>query len=181
MTTENLVFRQMIYVGDVGTEFRVDCKVNVVGAIEQRIKLLRPDDTEASWASTLLGAVGTVTIAAQGTGYVVDEILTVVQTGASGCRLKVTTIGAGGVVTGLQVVDGGLTYETGTALATTGGSGAGLTVNITGLSSATILKYVTMTGDLNLSGIWTLQAYIRLSNWVGLGESASFEVYDRFM
>lgn len=177
---DNLIFRQKIYVGDVGTEFRIDCKVNVVSAIEQRIKLLRPDDSEASWASTLLGAVGTVTIAAPGTGYAVDEIITVVQTGASGCRLKVASVSTGGVVTGLQVVDGGLTYETGTALATTGGSGSSLTVNIVGLASATILKYVTLTGDLNLAGIWTLQAFIRLSNWVGLGESSSFEVYERF-
>jgi hypothetical protein len=177
---ESPIFKQKIYVNDVGTEFRVDCKVDVISAIEKHIRVLKPSGAEASWASTLLGAVGSVTVNFGGTGYAVDDILTVVQVGASGCRVKVTSVNSG-VVTGLQVIDSGITYEPATGLSTTGGSGSGCLVNIFSLASATILKYVTMTGDLSEAGIYTLQASIRLPNWVGLGESAYFEVFDRFM
>lgn len=68
-----------------------------------------------------------------GTGYKVGDIVTVVQGGASGGTATVATIGGGGAVTGLNVntAADGTGYSTATALATTGGSGTGLEVDIT--------------------------------------------------
>lgn len=71
-------------------------------------------------------------------------------------------------------------YEVKTAVPTKGGSGSGFKLNITSLSTATTLKYFTMSGDLNEVGIYILQAKIRLPSWDGLGESANLEVYDIF-
>ena len=72
---------------------------------------------------------------AAGTGYVVGDLITVVQGGASNGVLKVTTVGGGGVVTGLatQVGYQGTGYSATSGLTTTGGSGTGLEVDITAI------------------------------------------------
>jgi hypothetical protein len=77
---------------------------------------------------------------AAGTGYVVGDIITVTQSGASGGECEVTTIGGGGAVTGLSVVrqNAGAGYSVATALATTGGSGTNLEVDITAVSATNV-------------------------------------------
>jgi len=69
-----------------------------------------------------------------GTGYVVGDIITVVQGGASFGQLRVAAV-TSGAVTSLITIAGqqGTGYATGTALATTGGSGTGLEVDITAI------------------------------------------------
>ena len=71
----------------------------------------------------------------EGLNYVVGDVVTVVQVGGSLGTAKVTTIGAGGAVTGLLVIEGeqGTGYAIATGLATTGGSGTGLEVDITAI------------------------------------------------
>jgi hypothetical protein len=78
-------------------------------------------------------AVQTTTVAVGGTGYVVGDIVTITQSSAQGGELQVTTIGGSGAVTGVTVVpqNQGTGYSVATGLATTGGTGTGLTVNIT--------------------------------------------------
>lgn len=73
-----------------------------------------------------------------GTGYKVGDVITVVQGGASGGTATVATIGGGGAVTGLNVntAADGTGYATATALATTGGSGTSLQVDITLIGEA---------------------------------------------
>jgi len=69
-----------------------------------------------------------------GTGYVVGDVITVIQGLASGGQAKVTSIGGGGAVTGLSVLaapNDGTGYSVATGLTTTGGSGTGLEVDIT--------------------------------------------------
>jgi hypothetical protein len=68
-----------------------------------------------------------------GANYKVGDVITVVQSGASGGQATVTSIGTGGVVTGLSVLtaNDGTGYSPNTGLATTGGSGTGLEVDIT--------------------------------------------------
>jgi hypothetical protein len=70
-----------------------------------------------------------------GTGYVVGDIVTVTQSSASFGELRVSTIGTNGVVTGLVIVSGhqGTGYSIASGLATTGGSGTGLQVDITAI------------------------------------------------
>ena len=67
---------------------------------------------------------------AAGTGYVVGDVVAVVQSGASGGKLTVTAVSSG-VPTALAVWTIGTLYSTATNLATTGGSGSGLHVDIT--------------------------------------------------
>jgi hypothetical protein len=74
--------------------------------------------------------IGTVAVFAAGSSYVVGDIVTVVEGGASGGQLHITSIGAGGAVTGLAVIEQGNGYVAATGLMTTGGSGTGLEVYI---------------------------------------------------
>lgn len=73
-----------------------------------------------------------------GTGYVVGDLITVVQSSASFGVLKVTTIGTNGVVTGLATLPGqqGTGYSDATGLSTTGGTGTGLEVDITAIGES---------------------------------------------
>ncbi len=82
---------------------------------------------------TAIAAVEAGTYA--GTGYKAGDVVTVVQAGASGGKLKVTAIGTGGAVTGFEIVPGsrGTLYSVASGLSTTGGSGTGLSVNITAI------------------------------------------------
>jgi hypothetical protein len=73
---------------------------------------------------------------AAGTGYAVGDVVTVVQAAASGGKLKVTTVGVGGAVTGVKIIEGsqGTGYAEGTGLeTTTTGSGTGLQADITAI------------------------------------------------
>ena len=75
-----------------------------------------------------------------GTGYVVGDIITVVQTGASNGQLRVAAIGSGGTVTTLTTIVGaqGTGYSIATGLSTTGGSGTGLDVSITAIGETAL-------------------------------------------
>jgi hypothetical protein len=56
-----------------------------------------------------------------GSGYSVDDVLTVVQEGAEGGTFRVTSIGGGGVVTGIEALTPGRDYSAATGLSTTVG------------------------------------------------------------
>src|SRR6185312_6701081 len=73
-----------------------------------------------------------------GTGYVVGDIITVTQSGASNGQARVSTIGAGGAVTALTIIVGqqGTGYSVATGLTTTGGTGTGLEVDITAIGES---------------------------------------------
>lgn len=78
-------------------------------------------------------AIATATIDAPGTGYTVGDVLGVTQSAASGAQIQVTSVGANGVVTGIQVVYGGTGYVVASALPTTGGTGTGFELTVTAL------------------------------------------------
>jgi hypothetical protein len=71
-----------------------------------------------------------VTINSGGTGYLsTDAVL--ITGGGDNAQLNITSVGAGGVVTGLNpALSLGTGYAVGTNIATSGGTGTGLTVNI---------------------------------------------------
>lgn len=75
-----------------------------------------------------------------GTGYVVGDIITVVQSSASNGQLRVAAISTNGVVTALTTLIGqqGTSYTVANGLATTGGSGTGLEVNITAIGESAL-------------------------------------------
>lgn len=74
---------------------------------------------------------------AGGTGYVVGDIITVTQGGATNGQARVGAV-TSGAVTALTVSAGtqGSGYSTATSLATTGGTGTGLTVDITAIGES---------------------------------------------
>lgn len=87
-----------------------------------------------------LSQIATVAIGSDaGTGYLVNDTVSVTQLGASGAVLKVASVSEGGVVTGLSIVPAsagtGYSIATGLATAHITGSGSGLTVNITAINT----------------------------------------------
>jgi len=79
--------------------------------------------------------MATVTLGAGGTGYTVNDVLTVVQSGASGGTVTVTSVNAG-VITGISLTTGGTGYSIADGLAVTGGTGANATINITAIADS---------------------------------------------
>ncbi len=95
---------------------------------------------EAFGVSTITrAATGNTTLVVNngGVGYLPGQTITVSGGGGSGCTATVTSIttratdNAPGVVTGLTLLTSGTTYTAGSARATTGGTGTGLTVDNT--------------------------------------------------
>lgn len=70
---------------------------------------------------------------ATGTGYYVNDVVTVTQSGASGGQAQITALTGGNSVTTVALVPGhaGTNYNTTTGIGTTGGSGTGLLVDVT--------------------------------------------------
>jgi hypothetical protein len=86
--------------------------------------------------------IATVAVNSGGTGYVVNDILTVIQPGAVGGQLRVTSVSAG-VVTGLAVLWGGADYSAASGLPTTDvttPAANGCTVNILTVSLGTFVN-----------------------------------------
>jgi len=77
------------------------------------------------------GAILTVELVptAGGSGYTLNDVLTVVQTGASGGTVTASAV-ADGVVTEITLTTGGTGYIADSGLATTGGTGTGCTIEI---------------------------------------------------
>lgn len=90
----------------------------------------------ASNSTKSLGVELTLTVQAGGTGYVVGDILTIVQSGASGGTAKVASIGGSGDVATVTFLTGGTGYGIAGTLATTTDSvaGADCTLNITAVT-----------------------------------------------
>ena len=97
--------------------------------------------TDSSGSKTeLTSMISTIsaTPTAGGTGYVVNDILTI-STGNGTAQVQATGV-SGGVVTSVTLYKNGSNYAVGTGQATIGGSGLGCTINITAISSSTLLS-----------------------------------------
>lgn len=94
------------------------------------------------------GQISTITINAPGTGYAVNDTGTI-NGGTADATYQITSIGAGGAVTGVLLTLGGTKYSPANAVATTDGGaqpgvGTGFRVNITStLTGDGTLKVVT--------------------------------------
>jgi hypothetical protein len=78
------------------------------------------------------GEVAAASINVGGSGYHLNDVLTVVQSGGAGATVKVVEVGAGGAVAGIVILNPGTGYEIGSGLLTTvipsGGTGCILNV-----------------------------------------------------
>lgn len=79
---------------------------------------------------TIEGPPRGIAVGSGGTGYVVGDIVTLVQGGASGGTLRVAGVSTG-VATSAVWVTSGTGYTTASGVTTSGGTGTGLTINLT--------------------------------------------------
>ena len=88
------------------------------------------------------GIVASISIGNGGSGYSVNDVLTVVQSGGSGCTVTVTSVAAG-VVDGVSLTTGGTGYEVANNLATTvaPAGGTGCLINIVTLTTRTVTRH----------------------------------------
>ena len=81
--------------------------------------------------SSHTGAVKTADVGGTaGTGYAVDDVLTITQGGASGGTVKVTAVGEKGALSDVEILTTGSGYSTSDNLATSGGSGSSAQISI---------------------------------------------------
>lgn len=76
------------------------------------------------------GLVSSAVINAAGTGYLVGDVVGISGGADNNAALRIMTIGGGGSVTGINIQRGGTGYIKASNVATTGGTGTGLTVDI---------------------------------------------------
>lgn len=100
-----------------------------------------------------------------GTNYVVGDILTV-TTGGSNGKVRVTSVSAGGVVTGVELFAAGTTaYTPGAGKVTSGGTGTSCTINISTVGNT---ARVTLVQNHNLAqGDSIVIAGVSTANWNG--------------
>jgi hypothetical protein len=71
-----------------------------------------------------------INVDAGGDGYNVNDVLTVIQGGATGGTAAVASVGPGGSITSLCILNPGVNYTSATGLTVIGGEGTGALVNI---------------------------------------------------
>jgi len=84
--------------------------------------------------------ITTVTLGSGGSGYTLNDVLTIVQTGASGGTATVTGVAAG-VITSISLTTGGTHYSIANGLSITGGTGTGATINVTAVDATNAVEW----------------------------------------
>lgn len=82
------------------------------------------------------GAIATAAIAAGGTGYTAEDVVTI--GGGTGATVKVLTVNETGVAQTIQLLTAGSGYSAAATAAVTGGTGTGLTLLTTLVGSGTV-------------------------------------------
>jgi hypothetical protein len=113
----------------------------------------------------------TVPSSCSGTGYALNDVLTLVQSGASGGTFEVMQLGAGNCVAAGVVTVAGLGYSVASGVTTTGGTGTGATLNITQVATSTMSQVTVDNNDLNDPGQLAAQSAL-LSGITAYGTSA---------
>jgi len=124
-----------------------------------------------TWNVADNGEVKTVTVNVGGSGYAIGDILNIIQSTGADATITVTSIGSGGVVSGISVRSVGRGYTVANGLATSyysqgSGSGTNLTVNITAIQA------------LGISG--TSTAVFKNSAWIGNARAVTFSASDSY-
>jgi len=116
-----------------------------------------------------------VSVAAAGTGYQTGDVVTVLQSGASGGTLVVGTVStSGGVVNFNSTPSIGTGYSVASSLNTTGGHGQGLQVNVVSTSNSFGPAAITLGPDGN---VWFVAASGVANNIIEVSPSGQFTAY----
>lgn len=108
--------------------------INTPGQLPQAgMRFYVPGDTvfytiESVNDASSSGAVTAASVQAAGNGYILNQILNLVQGSAVGGQVQVASLGPNGSVTGLTLYAGGVGYVLGSGLLTTVGEGATITI-----------------------------------------------------
>lgn len=123
----------------VGVDFGTTSETynQAVAAFSQQPNMLAGGGNLIIFPSFASTSISTVAITAAGTGYVVGDVLNVVQGSAYGGTVTVATVYAG-TVTSVTVTTKGTGYSLASGLATTGGTGTGCTIQITAVTTETL-------------------------------------------
>jgi hypothetical protein len=106
---------------------------------------------EGGWVKTPVGAILTAVIDEdnKGSGYSVNDVLTVVQAGGSLGTLKVLTVDEDGAIGTIEIITAGSGYQANTSLSTSvtpsGGTGAKVGITVTPANPQVISAYGTVT------------------------------------
>lgn len=117
---------------------------------------------------------------AAGTNYVVGDLVTCSTSGTSG-TFFVTSVGAGGAVTGLQLAASGSGYANGSSN-TTGGAGSGLTITLTVGTTALVSTATNHdfrdwgTDQVKIAGCATDTSFNAVFTIIGVGSQTTFSI-----
>lgn len=133
----------------VGIDFgtTTETYLQAVAVFSQQPNILAGGGSLIIFPSFTNTSIATVSVPSGGTGYVVGDILNVIQNGAYGGTVTVTTVYAG-AITGVSVTTGGIGYSAAAGLAVTGGTGTGATITIATLATETLAQAIARTANL---------------------------------
>lgn len=106
---------------------------------------------EGGWVKTPVGALLTAEIDEdnKGSGYSADDVLTIIQTGATGATVKVLTVDEAGAVQTVELITAGSGYDpddpSSTSVTPSGGTGAKVVFTVTPANPEVIAAYGTVT------------------------------------
>ena len=157
----------------VGTDFgtTTETYLQAVAVFSQQPNVLAGGGSLIIFPSFVNSSVATVTIGNNsGSGYVMGDILNIVQVNGYGATVQVTSVYAG-AITGISLVSGGIGYSVANNLAVTGGTGTGATIDITGLTTESLLQAVSRCANLVYFCGVISTTYGANSTWLALANS----------
>jgi hypothetical protein len=98
-------------------------------------------------SAAALTQIGSVAITAPGTGYAVGDEVAVGGAGTGG-TVVVSSVGSNGVVSAIEVKDRGTGYALASGITTSGGTGSGLTAEVTELAPLRVHGYAVAEHDM---------------------------------
>lgn len=143
------IYRVYTSAQQVGVDFGTTTETyqQAVSVFSQQPNILAGNGSLLIFPSFTANAVNTVTVSAGGTGYVVGDVLNIVQGSAYGGTVTVATVYAG-AITAVTVTTGGAGYSAASGLATTGGTGSGATITISTLTTETLAQAIARVASL---------------------------------
>lgn len=161
---------------EVGEDFgtTTDTYEQAVAVFSQQPNILAGGGNLIIFPSFAGTSIASISIADGGAGYVVGDILNIVQGDGYGGTATVTTVVAG-AITGITLTTGGAGYSPAAGLVTTGGSGTGGTITISSVNTETLTQAIARVSELVFFCGIISTSYGLNSTWAAL--SASVQSY----
>jgi len=110
----------------------------------------------------LVGGIKTISLGSGGTGYTVDDVITVVQSGGANGTITVNTVDETGAILAYTLLAPGTNYSIANGLTVTGGTGSGATINILAIDSEIYTFDIDAADTLYGYGKETTHNYVRI-------------------